>query len=120
MRRHPFQFHFRYFWRDKIDLSIIGENCGPLPAHPEGERQAARLSMSQKTNGKLLPLARAVLPQPNRNASLDLRSLLQYQDCRGELSGIDPQGLQCTPSDRLFPANNGFPILFTKMIGAAK
>jgi uncharacterized protein YbaR (Trm112 family) len=120
MRRHPFQFHVRYYWSDKIDFRIIGEDYGSFPVNPEGERQAAPLSMRQKIKGKLLSLARAVLSQRKRNAALDLRNLLQCPDCRDELSGIDLQRLHCTPCGRIFPASSGIPVLFPELLGAAK
>lgn len=120
MRRHPFQFHVRYYWKYKIDFSIAGDDCGSFPVNREGDRQAAPLSLRQKINGKLLSAARAVLSQRRRNASLDLRTLLQCPDCRGELSSIDPQGLQCTFCSRRFSASNGIPVLFPEMASASK
>ena len=84
MRKHPFTFHVRYYWDEKIDFEVINPETDASWTAPESStRQSNNDGFRFRFNQAILKAVRAMLSQRQRNASLDLTSVLVCPACRG-------------------------------------
>lgn len=111
--RHPFAFHVRYYWRDKIDFTVVnpGDDAA-WPAPESAPQQPAPPTLRGVIGGSLLNLARGTLSQRKRNASLPLAPLLACPDCRGTAMALGADAVRCGGCGRHYPIVRGVPRLY--------
>ena len=108
MRRHPFEFHVRYYWEDKIDYEIINpedDASWKAPASPSNDRRS--FSNSEKFRQTTHKIWRYLFSQRRRNASLDLINLLVCPVCKAEQLKLINELIQCPDCGKTFPFCNG-------------
>ena len=108
---HPFEFHVRYYWSERIPLRIVNPETvlaeeGPLANPPSG---AAPPPGSAGLREKLRGASRRWLSQRARNATLDLAALLACPNCR---QGVEKQDAcyACKACGKSYPIRNGIPV----------
>jgi SAM-dependent methyltransferase len=111
--RHPFAFHVRYYWRDKIDFIVVNpEDDAAWPAPESAPRQPGPATLRGVIGGALLHVARRMLSQRKRNASLSLAPLLACPDCRGTAMTLATEEVRCGGCGRSYPILRGVPRLY--------
>jgi uncharacterized protein YbaR (Trm112 family)/antitoxin component of MazEF toxin-antitoxin module len=108
---HPFDFHVRYYWADKIDYEIVNPEVEIFVS--EAEQPNTRLiqtaSIRSKVQARLLKTIRNLFSQHARNSQIDLIKLLQCTNCHhGELAKGD-ETLVCLGCGKTYPIRNGIP-----------
>jgi uncharacterized protein YbaR (Trm112 family) len=109
--RHPFAFHVRYYWKDRIDYVVMNpdvDNAWPAEAADKPDsgpnwRQAARQSY--------LTLLNLLFAQKARNARINLLDLLRCPTCRSARLATNEDGILCLDCDTTYPRLQGFPVM---------
>lgn len=111
---HPFAFHVRYYWSEKIDFVVVNPevdaNWKPLLEQASSALVASRKSMRQR----LLDTIRHCLSQHKRNSQIDLLDLLRCPNCFStELKRVG-EDIVCQHCQTNFASSNGIPIMYRK------
>lgn len=103
--RHPFDFHVRYYWSDRIDHEIL--NSGVDAAWVAPATPAASQPAGGGARKHLLSGLRSLLSQRVRNSRIDLVSLMRCPVCKGE--SLRPEGatLVCAECGSIHPVRDG-------------
>lgn len=103
--RHPFDFHVRYYWSDRIDHEIL--NPGVDAAWVPPETFAVSQCAGGGTRKRLLRGLRSLFSQRGRNSHIDLVSLMRCPICKGE--GLRREGvtLVCAGCGSVHPVREG-------------
>lgn len=111
--RHPFAFHVRYYWQDRIDYVVVNpEDDATWPAPESAPSAAGAPSLRGSIGGAVLRLARRMLSQANRNRTLSLASLLACPDCRSTGMEATPDEVRCAGCGRRYPIRQGVPRMY--------
>ncbi|HNQ57280.1 MAG: methyltransferase domain-containing protein [Candidatus Desulfobacillus denitrificans] len=111
--RHPFAFHVRYYWNDRIDYVVVNpEDDAAWPAPASESPAVGTLSLRGRISGAVLHLARCVLSQEKRNRALPLAPLLACPDCRSEGMEVTADAMRCPGCGRRYPMQQGVPRLY--------
>lgn len=108
MRRHPFHFHVRYYWRDKIDYRILNPEVDAGWIAPEAETGAPGLSFRAKLNKAVLGIVRKLFSQNRRNRAIDLIDLLACPSC-GSADIRRDADIRCNTCQTDYPIIRGIP-----------
>lgn len=107
---HPFAFHVRYYWSGTIDFQVLNPEAGTLVDEsrpPEGAPH--KPGLKDKVHARLRTLARKLFSQHERNAQIDVVSLLRCTRCnQGELESGEGL-LVCRECGTRYPVRNGVP-----------
>src|SRR5215475_7561509 len=108
--RHPFAFHVRYYWRDKIEYEIVNPNTEPpLEAAKDRLSPPQEPNARNRVNAALSRLVRHFFSQRRRNSEIDLVTLLRCPECyRSELR-LDTDELSCLQCGRRYSVRRGVP-----------
>ncbi|MDD3883606.1 MAG: methyltransferase domain-containing protein [Gallionella sp.] len=112
MRRHPFDFHVRYYWEDKIEFEVLnpGVDAGWVPP-VSGTRVGHKRNLRQKTSTLLMKGIRSIFSQRRRNKGINLIELLMCPVCKSTELSMDQEKVCCKSCAREFPVRNGIPDL---------
>ncbi len=113
MRKHPFEFHVRYYWKDKIDYDLLNPEVDAnwnAPASTSQYRAPSGIRPTLKHT--LLKLAQAVFSQRRRNASLVIKDILACPDCQGVEFTNSPDQIKCEGCGLICPVRNGIPVMY--------
>ena len=110
---HPFDFHVRYYWNDKISYKILN------PEADAGWKESARThgysgpprSMVAKIKTMMMKGFRWVNSQNSRNKKIDLVKLLRCVKCKGSELGKVNDGVQCMSCKQTYVIRNGIPMM---------
>jgi SAM-dependent methyltransferase len=109
--RHPFDFHVRYYWTDKIDFEVVNPEVMTHVhvAEQPDVRPQQQMSLRGKLQARLLKLIRTLFSQHRRNSKIDLVQILRCTDC-GQ-SPLTRQGdeLLCSGCGSTYALRNGIP-----------
>ncbi len=110
--RHPFVFHVRYYWQDRIDYIVVNPEADAAWDAPATEGgKSLRAGPRQYLNGVLLTFFRTMLSQRHRNHSLDLMSLLVCPVCgRGTIIAAG-EILKCATCSAIYLVHHGIPAM---------
>lgn len=111
--RHPFAFHVRYYWQDRIDYVVVNpEDDATWPAPESAALAAGNPSLRGSVGGAVLRLARRLLSQAGRNRTLSLAPLLACPDCRNAGMEATPDEVRCAGCGRRYPIRQGVPRMY--------
>lgn len=84
--QHAAEFHMRYFWKDKINFSIVNPEVDATwtPPSPSLDALPQHLGVKAKLRLLLLNLIRIWFSQVSRNARLDILPLMRCPKCHSE------------------------------------
>jgi len=105
----PFDFHVRFYWKDKITRQIINPEVDASWAAPESNHGAGNLKKSLKAafRSTTLKTIRKLFSQTRRNKRIDLTSLLQCPGCNmGEVQ-INSNYAVCKTCNMTYDKKNG-------------
>lgn len=112
--RHPFDFHVRYYWREKIDFVVINPDDDAGWKYNETSATVGSLSgLKGRVKNIVLTMLRTLLSQGSRNKKIDLTSLLRCPACHAEALVRSNEACRCTACGVQFHVQNNIPHLFT-------
>jgi len=103
--RHPFDFHVRYYWSDRIDHEILNSHIDAAWEAPK--TSAVSQPAGRSVRQRLLSGLRSLLSQSLRNSRIDLISLLRCPVCKGESLLSEGSTLVCAGCGALHPVRSG-------------
>lgn len=113
---HPFDFHVRYYWSDRIDFIVLNpEADAAWDAPTEANPGVAQGGLRSRINGRALQIARRLFSQRSRNAGIKLNELLACPECRSAELDWAAGGIVCRSCRTEYPVRNGLPVMFTKI-----
>ena len=111
---HPFAFHVRYYWSEKIDFVVLNPEVDATWKPPLEQASSAQVASRRTMRQKLLGTIRRGLSQHKRNGQLDLLTLLRCPDCLfAELKRAGEE-IKCQHCQTNFASSNGIPIMYRK------
>lgn len=112
---HPFDFHVRYYWSDRIDFIVLNpEVNADWDAPTEANPGVAKSGLRSRINGRALQIARRLFSQRSRNAGIKLNELLACPECRSAELDEVAGGIVCRSCRTEYPVRNGLPVMFRK------
>jgi SAM-dependent methyltransferase len=102
---HPFDFHVRYYWSNRIDYEILNSHVDAAWAAPK--TLAASHPTGMGVRQRLLSGIRFLLSQRLRNSRIDLVSLMRCPVCKGENLRSEESTLVCTGCGVVHPVRDG-------------
>ena len=112
MRKHPFEFHVRFYWEQSIPFDILNpedDAAWQATAHDQGIRP--HTGLRARIAGYALAVARRFFSQGRRNRLLDLSSLLCCPACRSDRLSISTEAIKCDGCGGVYPVRNGIPVM---------
>lgn len=109
---HPFAFHVRYYWQDRINYVVVNpEDDAGWEAPVSKASRGDGTSLRQRLRKIILSILRALLSQRGRNGRLDLLSLLACPACRSEELVRSESLIRCAKCASAYPVRNGIPVM---------
>lgn len=108
---HPFDFHVRYYWADKIDYEVVNPEVDIFVSDAEqpNTRLLQKASIRSKVQALLLKAIRNLFSQHTQNRQIDLIKLLQCTNCRHDVLVRKDETLVCQGCGKTYPIRNGIP-----------
>jgi hypothetical protein len=103
MPAHPFEFHVRYYWENRIAYTVVNPETDAGWGAPESTGTDAPVSAVASVRQGVRNLLRGILSQRSRNASLDLLPLLHCPHCHAEDLRRGESFLQCAACGYVYP-----------------
>lgn len=111
--RHPFDFHVRYYWNERINFSVINPEVDATWQAPSDLNSGTpRVGLRARINERLLKTVRSLFSQRRRNAKIDLANLLMCPECGGDNLDLGVERIVCNSCHQEYPLCNGLPALF--------
>lgn len=112
---HPFAFHVRYYWNEKIDFVVVNPEIDATWKPSLEQTASVQLTGRKSIRQRLLDTLRRWLSQ-QRNSQIDLLSLLRCPNCFStELTQI-ASNISCQRCQAQFGNSNSIPIMYPKEI----
>ena len=102
---HPFDFHVRYYWSNRIDYEILNSHVDAAWEAPK--TLAASQPTGRGVRQRLLSGIRFLLSQRVRNSLIDLVSLMRCPVCKGENLRSEESTLVCAGCGAVYPVRDG-------------
>lgn len=108
---HPFDFHVRYYWTDKIEYEVVNPEVDIFVSDAEqpNTRQLKKASIRSQVQAVLLKTIRNLFSQHIRNSQIDLIKLLQCTNCLNDVLAQKGETLVCQGCGQTYPIRNGIP-----------
>jgi len=115
--KRPFQFHVRFYWKDRINFTVLNPDVDASWAAAGSEstyEAAGRRSGIPLIKERLLDGFRLVVSQQARNRALPLLDLLHCPTCAsGSLQSGDGS-VFCRACGMSYPVRNGIPVMYPR------
>jgi uncharacterized protein YbaR (Trm112 family)/SAM-dependent methyltransferase len=113
--KRPFAFHVRYYWKGKIDFTVINPDIDASWSVAEtlGKSEVPDISIKARLKDFALNTARLVLSQNNRNKKIDLFDLLLCPSCNSNLLLKTSGGIKCNDCNTTYKLQQGVPTMFS-------
>jgi SAM-dependent methyltransferase/uncharacterized protein YbaR (Trm112 family) len=109
---HPFAFHVRYYWDDRLDFELVNPETDAAWVPPADDRPRPMPA----ANGGLRATARRVLrqtmSQTTRNSRIDLRDLVACPTCGHQTLSRSTAQFACPSCAAVYPDRDGLPWLY--------
>ena len=110
--RHPFEFHVRHYWENRIEFSIVNPHDAADWQAPESGAGSAYGAMgSSGVKGAILAMLRSLLSQHKRNSAIDLISLLRCPTCHANAIMNTGDNYKCSACKVAYPDKAGVPVM---------
>lgn len=111
---HPFDFHVRYYWNDKIAYKVLNPEVDASWKPDETVKQQILHAPTLIGNlkGVLVNEFRSFLSQSRRNQTIDLMELLACPDCGSGDLKREGGAIICSGCGESFSERNGIPIMY--------
>jgi len=109
--RHPFAFHVRYYWRDRIDFLVVNPEIDNAWMAPTSDKPTVGPSWRQSARQGYLDLMNRWFSQSTRNARIDIFPLLRCPTCgSGKLTPTE-KDVSCDDCRASYPLVKGAPVM---------
>lgn len=108
---HPFEFHVRYYWENRITYRIVNPEVDANWPAPLVETAPRAPSMAGRLRSGARDLLRSLLSQRRRNAGIDLLPLLRCTACHSTELVSHTGDVLCTNCSRRFPVRRGVTVM---------
>jgi SAM-dependent methyltransferase len=105
--RHPFEFHVRYYWENRIAYTVVNPEVDASWPSPAEETRATSPSARARARQVMRDVLRAALSQRTRNANIDLLPLLRCTSCHGVKLCRQAESVHCDACGTSFPVRHG-------------
>jgi uncharacterized protein YbaR (Trm112 family) len=113
MRRHPFDFHVRYYWEGKIDFEILNPQVDANWTAPPSRRKNLITPRLRQVIVKLLmKTIRTESIRRRRNIDLALSELLACPSCRSIALSVCDKLITCRSCSQTYPVRKGMPVMY--------
>ncbi|WP_287601760.1 methyltransferase domain-containing protein [Thiothrix sp.] len=112
MRRHPFEFHVRYYWSDTIDFIIANPDTANNWQPPSTQKKPnnSPAQFRARLNNILLQTIRKYFSQNKRNQNIQLIDLLSCPLCNSSnLEEHERNTINCKNCGENYPVIDGIP-----------
>lgn len=112
--KRPFAFHVRYYWKDKIDFTVVNPDIDASWNATEtfSKLGAPVMSIKARLQDFMLNIARLILSQNNRNKKIDLFNLLLCPSCNSTLLSKTRDKIKCNDCNATYHLQQGIPAMF--------
>jgi uncharacterized protein YbaR (Trm112 family) len=110
--RHPFKFHVRHYWENRIEFSLVNPEDAADWQVPEGAGEPAHGAPGRSIKSGIHAALRRILSQNRRNRKLDLASLLRCPTCHADAIVNFTERYRCSACDASYPVRNGVPEMY--------
>ena len=104
---HPFEFHVRYYWENRIYYEIVNPDIDAGWPAPLVDRAAPSVTFAVRVRQVARDLLRGLLSQSRRNVSIELLPLLRCTACHATDLSAKSQNLHCVGCGMKFPVRKG-------------
>ena len=111
---HPFAFHVRYYWQDKIDFVVLNPQVDAAWQAPVEQTSPANAVSQKSIRQKLLDTIRSWSSQRSRNSQIDLLPLLRCPGCHSDKLTRSEKQLSCNACGSHYQLSHGMPQLFAQ------
>lgn len=108
--KHPFAFHVRHYWRDRIIFNVLNPEVDAGWAPPESDCAAPTVPAGG-VRAWLRDVLRGAVSQRRRNASIDLMPLLRCTVCGGTDLARETETIHCGGCGTRFLVRRGIPVM---------
>lgn len=118
--QRPFEFHVRFYWKDRIDFMVLNPEVDAAWPAAECEvlnRRVSRIGIPLLKE-RLLDGFRLMMSQTARNRTLALGNLLRCPTCTAHPLKSAESVLTCSQCEMKYPFRNGIPVLYPRGMGA--
>jgi uncharacterized protein YbaR (Trm112 family)/SAM-dependent methyltransferase len=112
MRRHPFEFHVRYYWSDAIDFIMANPDTANNWQPPSTQKNPnnSPVQFRARLNNILLKTIRKYLSQNKRNQNIQLIDLLSCPSCNSNnLEEHEKNTINCKDCGESYPIIDSIP-----------
>ena len=111
---HPFAFHVRYYWHEKIDFEVVNPQIdaawvAQVTEAPLFDTSLLGSSLRHRVQGAVLNLLQKI--SRGRRRQIDLQKLLRCPACLNEELVSEPDHVLCSKCNRTYPIRNGLPVM---------
>lgn len=113
MRKHPFEFHLRYYWSEKIDFEILNPevDISWVPKDNTELKYNVNKSLTAKFKSKILDIIRKIMSQNKRNKNIQIKALLACPKCKSANLLIEKETISCSNCKSNYKIKNGIPYM---------
>lgn len=115
--RHPFEFHVRHYWNDRIHYEIINDDDDASWPAPPSNFAPHQSTLRARLQATVLDAIRRMFSQRKRNRTLDVVSLLQCPECQEGRLFREGVLLKCGTCEASYEVINDIPRLFPQHKG---
>lgn len=110
--KHPFEFHVRYYWNDRIDFKVLNPEVDAAWPVVASDYQPPPPGPLARLRGGVLEALRGMLSQTARNKRIDLANLLRCPSCGAVGLTITSTGVPCGKCGISYPLRNDIPAMY--------
>lgn len=114
---HPFEFHVRHYWNDRIRYEILNDGDDAAWPAPPSNVTPRETSLRAKVQAAVLQAIRRLFSQSKRNHTLDVVSLLRCPNCQLGTLSREAGRLRCGACGVNYEVINNIPRLFPSTKG---
>lgn len=104
---HPFEFHVRYYWENKIAYQVLNPETDASWAAPDAGPQSDGMSTGNRFKQRVREVLREAVSQRRRNSELDILPLLRCTKCHSTQMRRAEKGVECTACKEKYPIRGG-------------
>lgn len=108
--KHPFAFHVRYYWQDRIAFTVVNPDADAGWLSPVGGSDGGSVSTGG-ARAWLRERLHGLSSQHRRNAQIDVLKLMRCPSCGSEALQRKDTSLTCAACQTRFPLRRGIPVM---------
>lgn len=101
--QHPFEFHVRYYWQNRIAYTILNPEVDATWVAPQSSAKPRVASIASEVRGRFRDFFRTALSQRKRNANIDLVALMRCPKCLCSRVKRHQDSVECPDCETSFP-----------------